>query len=419
MEYTNDSDPIPIQDAKWLTALQGVTFSNVQRLLDSIQLEAKSLQFLDQDEGVINMIFVVEAVCKSSKEPISLILRVSNPYRYWKRRKQDNEIQCLNLIHRWNAFNPQSIIPVPRIYAYSSDAATSILGCEFSLVQKMSGINGSRIYQLDLESKKRFWKDYMDVLQSIRSIPASLAFGDQCENTNVFGTFQFGAKTAGPLIVDTHWDSGPYTDFHTLLLEQVTYSIQLMDESWEVRKYLSEEDCTTLKEQSLDVLEHLKKLNLPLSRLALTHDDLHSGNFLIDPETGHIVAVLDWDRAYWGSHNMKTQDFCRSVCGHLFAAPEDATYLSEQLALVEADYPSSGLDKALLDWFDLSMSVMDMVVAISTWFGPPKPNGDEWIIPNREDQSLHYIQMVEAFRAQYATMNNIFEHASLHRFVKD
>ncbi|CAF1195226.1 unnamed protein product [Rotaria sp. Silwood1] len=108
-----------------------LTMENMNKLLKRLGLQCISFERL-QTSGRINLIFNLKAHTKTSSY-IEFILKVSNPHCYWKEHRIKNEVNTMQYL-----LEPTTI-PLPKIFDYSVDFKTSILSCEYILMEKIHG----------------------------------------------------------------------------------------------------------------------------------------------------------------------------------------------------------------------------------------------------------------------------------------
>ena len=75
----------------------------------------------------------------------------------------------------------------------------------------------------------------------------------------------------------------------------------------------------------MDVAANWLESNMPvLDHASVVHGDYRAGNFLFDEESGSILAILDWERAYIGDRHRDLAWLTAKVIGH---NASDGTYL--------------------------------------------------------------------------------------------
>jgi aminoglycoside phosphotransferase (APT) family kinase protein len=121
----------------------------------------------------------------------------------------------------------------------------------------------------------------------------------------------------------------------------------------------------------VEVAANWLERNLPaLDRTSVVHGDYRSGNFLFDPDTLRITAILDWERGYLGDRHRDLAWTTHRSFGHL--AEDGRTFLASGLlpvdAFCEAYEKASGLsvDPARLRYYTIFNSYQLVVSALAT-----------------------------------------------------
>ena len=122
------------QEAEWQRILSTLTRDSIERLLLSIDYKLVAYELYEQTSGVINKIYMLN-VEDTNKQRQELVLRINNPHKFWRHRRNTNEVAILAYLNEQSSH----IVPVPRLLSHSSDSQTSILGCEYMLMNKVPG----------------------------------------------------------------------------------------------------------------------------------------------------------------------------------------------------------------------------------------------------------------------------------------
>ena len=125
------------QEMAWQTILDSLTHAKVDSLVKECTQQAYSLvnfELYTKTCGVINKIFILNVVANRVDLELEkqLILRIKNPHEFWTSKRCENEVTIMRHI---KAYANQSLIPVPLILSHSFDAKTSLLKCEYILME--------------------------------------------------------------------------------------------------------------------------------------------------------------------------------------------------------------------------------------------------------------------------------------------
>lgn len=407
-------DPVQEQDQRLKNILDRITVESVDRLTRTVGFKTLSLKSHDKSQGVINCIYFVTVEHLESGLNSELVLRVTNPWKRWTRIMQSNEAKILEIINRWNdtCQNEELCIPVPKLISFSADASTSILGCEYSLVTKVGGINAAdvKLEEWTHEQRQVLWKDFLRVLTALKSIPADFVFqGVSPDLIPTFAkTFQsFGSlpHASAPLLQDGH-PLPALQSFGAIHVCGLATAIADMEESDTLRRtLLGHGDVDRLIQRFKDLHRKLMDGEIDKDRLwptpstlAIAHDDMHLGNLHVDPSTGRIVAVLDWDRTHWGTHDDFAQDWASCICDDLFKDDNDAAAAQEEL---EKLYPDCEDIKTRYQWRTIGDRAMWLTNIVATWLGKPIVDPTTGLVLPRSDSTFfdihkeHYDNCVE------------------------
>ena len=406
-----ESDLIPLetvleQDSKLLRILSTITVESVNRVTRSFGYTTLSIRRLENSNGVINAIYFVEA--ESNGRRREFVLRVTNPWLRWQHSMQRNESFVLRMLERWNAActSDELRIPAPKMVSSSSDAATSLLGCEYSLHEKMDGENASDVVKsLNMDQRRVFWQDWLRIIGAIRSIPAAFVFdgmtGAELDRaSNMTGSFSKMPDGLGPIIRDGP-GLGPSERLSSQMLEGLRKGLADLESSDTLPKCVGEDQIRLVAGRVRDLLLMLEDGRLDAERIwpstppfGLVHDDLHLGNILIDPTTGHITAILDWDRAHWGHSNDLANEWSCALIDDLFGSGESGEGDGEDLdsertelpseekeqravankearLLVESRFPEDLSMKLRSSWCPLVETLNWTANIVATWLGAP------------------------------------------------
>eukprot|EP00698_Gefionella_okellyi_P000646 TRINITY_DN1056_c0_g1_i3.p1 TRINITY_DN1056_c0_g1~~TRINITY_DN1056_c0_g1_i3.p1 ORF type:complete len:402 (-),score=73.96 TRINITY_DN1056_c0_g1_i3:4144-5349(-) len=235
-----------------------------------------------ESEGVINEIFFVTAT-NAEDDVVELVLRIANPHTFSKRRKTCSEVAVMNYVRS------KTNLPVPRVLSYAADSSSSILGCEYILMEKLPGVLlKTHKQQLSKPEKQLFWSAIVDIMAELHRLhePHWDRIGSFDENMNV--TTLLGDRP--PL--------GPFASLGDQCLQTLDWVLQELGRAPHLAVYqdaVSAALCT-FRDTVLVPMRN-SELEQPPAALILCHRDLHAGNILIDREAGTITGLLDWEHA--------------------------------------------------------------------------------------------------------------------------
>jgi len=406
------------QDTNLLRILSSINIGSVDRVTQSFGYKTISVKHLKDSAGVINAIYFVTA--ESSTDRREFVLRVNNPWNRWTSSMQRNESFVLRLLERWNAScgTEKLRIPAPKMVSSSSDAVTSLLGCEYSLHEKMDGVIALEAFvHMNFDQRQVLWRDWLEIMQALKSLPVAFVFEGMGRTevdrvSKMIGSFSRMPVELGPIIRDGP-GIGPSERLSTQMLEGLRKGLLDLESCDTLAKCVEEGDIRKLGDRIRTLLALIEdgivdpeRVWPTSSPLGLVHDDLHLGNLLVDPDTGHITAVLDWDRAHWGLFDDNANEWSRALIDDLFGEGEqeqdgDTTHeersakisdaekerkeraLAEAKEMIECLYPET-LQMKLRDvWCPLIATVNWTTNIVATWLGPPSMD-ENGIVLERE-----------------------------------
>jgi len=326
------------------SALASATGPKLEALLKTLSLELLSLdQILESPEPGgrpfnNNAVFAVAVKAAESQQPQELILRVQNTHSWRRRRVTENEVAVM----RWVSLHDVPL--VPQVLAFSADASTSPLGCEFILMEKIQGQSLSQTWhKLSVEERSRYMEQLRAWLARLRAVPRPPG-GGPC-------LARFGlAGDGGVVAEDAGWwcHEGPPlpreagTSFASLASAVLREAVARLGGEGDLRDKLRsalrevgpeaiEADaglraaakCATEPTSSRSALRECLQRAMdgpvalyraeqemdgrPLDVLCCCHNDLHVGNLMV--KDGDLTGVLDWEAASWGFADVDCQAF--------------------------------------------------------------------------------------------------------------
>ena len=342
------------QELEWQKIYKNLNDENITKLIESIDLIFIKSILNIQTNGVINMICFIE-VKDLSENRSELVLRISNPHKFWKNRRCRNEVGFMKYL------NQNTKIPVPKILSFSFNPQTSLIGCEYILMEKISGEN---LYDLvtKVEPSKlpeNLINDMIDYVKILREIKLVNTLNGQifCFNENM---------EPADIVLD-----GPAIERCDNYLEFIERLL-----SWEVKeinklskyRWLANE-LENVRKNLVEICAKNKRLNnLNFDDETTTfHGDLHCGNILAD-ENFNITAILDWEFVTHGFDNVELDIFSKmNWCDE----EEKSRQLQERVDLKKCELSwlkkSSGKEvRSYL--FELTGAANQMGFYVSTWF---------------------------------------------------
>lgn len=281
-----------------------LTHANVHKLLLQLGLQLVSFKLL-QTSGRVNLIFGVIAQSDVPSN-IELILKVSNPHPYWREFRTKNEVYVMKYLLK------HSSIPIPKVYDYSTNAKTSLLSCEYILMEKIDGntlesVIGNMPDQI-LFNIIMTLIDYVKELRQIK-LPETNKIGSFCNEEMFLG----GSIEDGPTL-------GPFNSLKEYIIEHLRWAVQRIktdDELFRMGKHL-----ILPLEKVIDSAQTDSNLSNSAVKLRMTHTDLNSSNILVDENSGKILGIIDWEScsmtfknedvefySYWFDDNRRKQRF--------------------------------------------------------------------------------------------------------------
>lgn len=259
--------------------LSEITLENVNRLLQRFQLKCISFEHL-KTSGRINFIFNLTVQSHENLSSFELILKICNPHIYWKEYRTKNEVYAMQYLLE------HTTIPIPKIIDYSMDMKTSLLSCEYILMEKIVGKTlESAMETISNETVLITALELIDYIKQLRQMILP--------EMNQIGSFKTKDMSLGGTIEDGP-TLGPFDHIKDYVIQHLLWSIRRIQTDEQLSQhggYL----ITRLKE----IIHHAENdsnlLELQM-KCYFTHTDLNTSNILIDETTGKIVGILDWER---------------------------------------------------------------------------------------------------------------------------
>lgn len=328
--------------------LSKITIENLNKIFERFNIQCLSFEHL-QTSGRINSIFNIKTQSINSSVEQEFILKISNPHRYWKKSRTKNEAVTMQYLFQ------NTTIPVPKILDYSCDSQTSILSCEYILMQKISGKTLETV--IDSMPDEFIVKTALELTDYIKQL-RQIKFSD----INQIGSFANEKMSLSATIED-----GPTLGPFSTVKEYIIAHLR-----WSIKRIQTNEHLFTLAGHLLLPLEKVigyvakDEYFTREIRFHFTHTDLNSSNILVDEHSGQILSILDWERTAMTFLNNDME---------FFSSWLNDNSRKEQLASLLGRHQNyADLTKEMLDmkhielYSDVMYAVMYATFYSSTWF---------------------------------------------------
>ncbi|KAJ5511951.1 Aminoglycoside phosphotransferase [Penicillium expansum] len=221
-------------------------------------------------------------------------------------------------------------VPVPRVLAWSFDAASSPVGAEYIIEEKAPGVRlGSVWNQWPRNSKLQLIIQVIDIQNTLTSVAFDMhgciyfkddlrSLGEEPKESKILSTttsipdmFAIGPLTTGELWSGVrsgmNLDRGPWKDpsdytralGHNEIAHIKSHTVPRMNYYRSLKTEENPEDGLALLTKYMKVASYLipRSPNGAASNNVLMHPDLHLDNIFIDPETLKITGIVDWQSA--------------------------------------------------------------------------------------------------------------------------
>ena len=252
---------------------------NINKVLVPFHLHCVCFERL-QTSGRINILYSLKTQTTDSAQ-IDLILKLSNPHRYWKRCGTQNEVYAMRYVHE------KTNIPVPKVLDYSDDSSSSLLGCEFILMEKVYGHTLESVIEAMTDNILTVTiAEMMNYIRQLRELPLP--------HTDRIGSFISEEMDVGGLLHD-----GPsLVSFGTprdLIVAQLQWSIERIRTDPNLIRIGNH--LLSPLQRVIDTAEADHRLVSTDRTYRLTHTDLNPSNIIVNEQTGKVMSVLDWESA--------------------------------------------------------------------------------------------------------------------------
>jgi hypothetical protein len=277
---------IDLEEKRITKMLNCLNDAKFKLLMDSINLKFISAEPFRENMGMVNSMFIINAQTVNGIE-VELMLRLTEQHPFFTNKKTANEVAVINYLKQ------NTKIPVPIVLSHSNSKETSLIGCEYILMNKVKGkLLGDLIDEKFQDVNclpEKLIDQMLEVFKQLRSVKFSQnKIGSFDLNMNIVALAQFG-----PFIE-------PCDNYLQFINKQLEWSIKEMNKI-KIYKKLANELEMFRKNLNQIVLDKKCLDNLNFNdEMSLTHGDLHAGNVFVDPDTYEITAIIDWEWAHFG-----------------------------------------------------------------------------------------------------------------------
>ena len=265
------------------SVLSKISTENVDKVLAPFRLCCVTVERMITS-GRTNIIYLIKTkpVLQSNQSSATeLILKVSNPHRFWAQYRTKNEVFAMQYIHE------NTTIPLPKVIDYSYDAKASLLQCEYILMEKIHGNTlESIIRQIDHSALMKIREAMIGYVKQMRQL--------QMPEMRKIGSFRSKDMALGGCVQDGP-NLGPFHTIQQFIIGHLEFSVQRIQtdqQLLEFGQHLLSPLQTVIERARID--EFLCNAK---NTFYMTHTDLNSSNIVVNETTGKILAILDWERS--------------------------------------------------------------------------------------------------------------------------
>jgi hypothetical protein len=249
------------QNEEMKKVLDSLNNEKFKCLAESVGFKLKKGHIFQHDNGIVNSIFVLNVEDDQFNQK-QLFLKIADTHHFFKTKKVTNEVGVLNYLFK------NTNIPVPKVLSFSNDSRTSLIGCEYILLEKVEGQNLRELlnekYKCIDNLPEKIIDNMLELFKEFKKIKINeKKIGNFDLDMNVIDSF-------GPNVMKC--DS-----FLQYMMEQFEWSINQMSKVKALKKLASKTDhfCKTINE-IVKENKDLDDLNFN-DEMALNHGDLHPG----------------------------------------------------------------------------------------------------------------------------------------------
>ncbi|KAJ7641411.1 kinase-like domain-containing protein [Roridomyces roridus] len=259
--------------------------------------DGASVVCMEKKEGVFNKSFIVTLT-----NGRSVVARIKNPVAGPEHLCTASGVATMDFTR--NILG----VPVPKVLAWSSQAATNGVGAEFIIMECAPGVQLSTVWsKLGARERKNVVNSVISVEQRLLEVQfshygslyyksdipnawqAPQLFADRSREDTATAKFCIGPSADRTFHEDERadmaLDRGPWTDAGDYLR-----AAALREEAWiasHARPHMHDDPFRAVDEKALSSI--------------IWHPDLNMGNIFVSPEDGYkVVSIIDWQGAWAG-----------------------------------------------------------------------------------------------------------------------
>lgn len=280
-----ENPTIEKQAAEWATLLKSINEEKLKALVDSVGYRYVGHHLIRNNEFNSNPHYLINAVEKKlGNAEKQLILRITDPHPFFKRKKTTNEIAIIKYL------KDNTTIPVPSVLSFSKNTQTSLIGCEYILINKCKGKYLQEEFKKANEVPEKIILHMLDIFKQLKE--AKL-------NQKRIGCFDESMNICTSLF--SHGPIDASSDYYSEYVDKcLTWIIKEMNK---IKKFKQiAQDLDVFK----NILNQICRDNPDLNNLNfnddmhIVHSNLNGYNILIDPITFEILSIPNWDSCYHG-----------------------------------------------------------------------------------------------------------------------
>ena len=281
------------QSELWNSIISNVNKKNLTELLSRLGYDLVNFRHLNESNGIVNKIYLVNARDKHTFINKDLILKILSPdSRYFKHK--GHEAVLMNYIEQ------NTNIPVPKVIDYSYEPSRNVFKCNYILMEKIEGK-----LLLEVLPKKSsqipdsIIDEMIEVVKQLRSLTNT--YQATINSSKLIGCFDIDLKLIP--IYPTHKLYDNYLEFFN---DNLKYSIKQFHKIKRLES-LGKDLEKKLNDLNQRVRNRPELNNLKFDNfLWISHNDLNPTNIIVDPDTFKLNGIIDWE---WSQYSYDIIEF--------------------------------------------------------------------------------------------------------------